>query len=110
MCGVACAFNFKKNISNLRPSLLTMSKKLRHRGPDWSGIFANDNAILAHERLAIVDPISGKQPLYGENNDVVLAVNGEIYNHLNLKKEIDNNYNFKTQSDCEIILALYKTH
>ena len=110
MCGVACAFNLKKDISNLRASLLTMSKKLRHRGPDWSGIFSNDNAILAHERLAIVDPISGKQPLYGENNDVVLAVNGEIYNHLNLKKEIDNNYNFKTQSDCEIILALYKTY
>ncbi len=110
MCGITCAFNLKKDISNLRPSLLAMSKKLRHRGPDWSGIFANDNAIIAHERLAIVDPISGKQPLYGENNDIVLAVNGEIYNHLNLKKEIDNNYNFKTQSDCEIILALYKTH
>ena len=66
MCGVACAFNLKKDISNLRTSLLTMSKKLRHRGPDWSGIFSNDNAILAHERLAIVDPMSGKQPLYGE--------------------------------------------
>ena len=87
MCGVACAFNFKKNISNLRPSLLTMSKKLRHRGPDWSGIFANDNAILAHERLAIVDPTSGKQPLISQDGKKIIAVNGEIYNHQILRKK-----------------------
>ena len=108
MCGITCAFDLKEDTANLRPHLLEMSKKLRHRGPDWSGIFSDENAILAHERLAIVDPISGKQPLYSEDNDVVLAVNGEIYNHLHLKKEFKDNYNFKTESDCEIILALYK--
>ena len=110
MCGITCAFDLKEDTTNLRPHLLEMSKKLRHRGPDWSGIFSDENAILAHERLAIVDPISGKQPLYSENNDVVLAVNGEIYNHLHLKKEFKDNYNFKTESDCEIILALYKNY
>ena len=108
MCGITCAFDLKEDAANLRPHLLEMSKKLRHRGPDWSGIFSDENAILAHERLAIVDPVSGKQPLYSEDNDVVLAVNGEIYNHLHLKKEFKDNYNFKTESDCEIILALYK--
>ena len=110
MCGITCAFDLKEDTANLRPHLLEMSKKLRHRGPDWSGIFSDENAILAHERLAIVDPISGKQPLYSEDNDVVLAVNGEIYNHLHLKKEFKDNYNFKTESDCEIILALYKNY
>ena len=110
MCGITCAFDLKEDTANLRPHLLEMSKKLRHRGPDWSGIFSDENAILAHERLAIVDPVSGKQPLYSEDNDVVLAVNGEIYNHLHLKKEFKDNYNFKTESDCEIILALYKNY
>ena len=107
MCGIACAFDLKEDVVSLRPHLLDMSKQLRHRGPDWSGIFSDENAILAHERLAIVDPISGKQPLLSENNDLVLAVNGEIYNHLDLRKEFKEKYNFKTKSDCEIILALY---
>ena len=107
MCGIACAFELKEDVATLRPHLLDMSKLLRHRGPDWSGIFSDKNAILAHERLAIVDPISGKQPLLSENNDLVLAVNGEIYNHLDLRKEFKEKYNFKTKSDCEIILALY---
>ena len=110
MCGITCAFDLKEDVSILRPHLLEMSKKIRHRGPDWSGIFSNENAILAHERLAIVDPISGKQPLYSQDNDVVLAVNGEIYNHFHLKKEFKDNYHFKTESDCEIILALYKNY
>ena len=110
MCGITCAFDLKEDTANLRPHLLEMSKKLRHRGPDWSGIFSDENAILAHERLAIVDPVSGKQPLYSQDNNVVLAVNGEIYNHLHLKKEFKDNYNFKTESDCEIILALYKNY
>ena len=110
MCGIACAFNLEANTLDLRPRLLEMSKKLRHRGPDWSGIYSDGNVILAHERLAIVDPISGKQPLYGDNGDVVLAVNGEIYNHLFLKEEFKDVYNFKTQSDCEIILALYNKY
>ena len=108
MCGITCAFDLKQKSNVLRPQILSMSRKLRHRGPDWSGIFSNENAIMAHERLAIVDPISGNQPLYSENNDAVLAINGEIYNHLDLKKDFKDKYKFKTDSDCEIILALYK--
>ena len=87
-----------------------MSKKIRHRGPDWSGIFSNEKAILAHERLAIVDPASGKQPLFSSDGKLVLAANGEIYNHLDLKKELVNEYQFKTNSDCEVILALYEKY
>jgi len=85
-----------------------MAKCIRHRGPDWSGVFSNEKAILAHERLAIVDPISGKQPLFSEDGKLVLAANGEIYNHLKLRDQLTINYNFQTNSDCEIILALYK--
>ena len=85
-----------------------MSKLLRHRGPDWSGIYSSENAIMAHERLAIVDPKSGKQPLYSPDKKIILAANGEIYNHLELRKQLNNKYEFNTQSDCEIILALYK--
>ena len=110
MCGITCAFDLKEDSSVMRPQLLEMSKKLRHRGPDWSGIYSDNNAILSHERLAIVDPASGKQPLYGQNDDVVLAVNGEIYNHLTLKEEFEGNYNFRTESDCEVILALYEKY
>ena len=108
MCGIVCAFDIKENVDVLRPQLLEMSKKIRHRGPDWSGIFANDNAVIAHERLAIVDPTSGKQPLFSSNNKLVLAANGEIYNHQELRKQLNGKYNFKTQSDCEVILALYQ--
>ncbi|MCL4113152.1 UNVERIFIED_CONTAM: hypothetical protein GTU68_065788 [Idotea baltica] len=85
-----------------------MSKNIRHRGPDWSGIFDNDKALIAHERLAIVDPVSGKQPLFSENKNLVLAANGEIYNHRELRKQVEGKYNFQTESDCEIILALYQ--
>ena len=105
MCGIVCAFETKAK-KNIRSKVLEMSKKIRHRGPDWSGIFSNDNAILSHERLSIVDPSSGKQPLYSEDNRYVLAANGEIYNHQELRKEFPN-YEFSTKSDCEIILALY---
>ena len=108
MCGIACIFNFNKNIESQRSAALEMSKKLRHRGPDWSGIYTSKNAILAHERLAIVDPTSGKQPLFGSKDKLILAANGEIYNHLELRKKFSNNYKFKTNSDCEIILALYE--
>lgn len=88
--------------------MLEMSKKVRHRGPDWSGIYADDRAILAHERLAIVDPASGKQPLLSEDGRLVLAANGEIYNHRDLRKQFEGRYNFRTASDCEVILALYR--
>jgi len=108
MCGIVCAFNLKQPSEKLRPQLLAMSKKIRHRGPDWSGIFNNNNAIMVHERLAIVDPTSGKQPLYSEDNNLVLAANGEIYNHVELRKQYEGSYNFQTQSDCEVILSLYK--
>ncbi|NJB72599.1 asparagine synthase (glutamine-hydrolysing) [Saonia flava] len=108
MCGIVCAFDVKESTEALRPQLLEMSKKVRHRGPDWSGIYSDDKAILAHERLAIVDPASGKQPLLSENGKLVLAANGEIYNHMELRKQFEGTYNFKTESDCEVILALYQ--
>lgn len=92
----------------MRPQVLKMSKKLRHRGPDWSGIFTSPNAILAHERLSIVDPASGKQPLFSKDRKLVLAVNGEIYNHREIRKRYEKSYEFLTQSDCEVILALYR--
>lgn len=108
MCGIVCAFDLKETAEKLRPQLLSMSKCIRHRGPDWSGIFNDENSIIAHERLAIVDPTSGKQPLFSEDENLVLAVNGEIYNHQELRKQFEGRYHFKTQSDCEVILALYQ--
>jgi len=108
MCGIVCAFDLKQKAEDLRPQVLEMSKKIRHRGPDWSGIYDNDKAILSHERLAIVDPASGKQPLFSEDKKLVLAANGEIYNHRELRKQFEGKYNFQTESDCEIILALYQ--
>mgnify|MGYP000704448173 CR=1 FL=1 len=108
MCGIVCAFNLKGNNDEIRSNVLKMSQKVRHRGPDWSGIYSSKNAILAHERLAIVDPTSGKQPILSEDGLKVIAVNGEIYNHKNLKKTFTSSYNFRTESDCEVILALYE--
>lgn len=107
MCGIVCAFDLKQGAEELRGQLLEMSKKIRHRGPDWSGIYCGDKAILAHERLAIVDPTSGKQPLFSEDKNLVLAANGEIYNHQDIRKSFEGKYNFQTESDCEVILALY---
>ena len=108
MCGIVCAFDLKQKSEELRPQILEMSKKIRHRGPDWSGIYSDEKAILAHERLAIVDPASGKQPLYSEDKKLILAANGEIYNHRELRKQFEGRYTFQTESDCEIILALYR--
>ena len=108
MCGIVCAFDLKQDFNELRPQILEMSKKVRHRGPDWSGIHCESKAILAHERLSIVDPTSGKQPLYSTDKKIILAVNGEIYNHRELRKQFEGNYSFKTESDCEVILPLYK--
>src|SRR5210317_247288 len=108
MCGIVCAFNLKGNNNEIRSNVLKMSQKVRHRGPDWSGIYSSKNAILAHERLAIVDPTSGKQPILSEDSLKVIAVNGEIYNHKNLKNTLTSSYNFRTESDCEVILALYE--
>ena len=107
MCGIVGAFDLKPFSSEkLRSQVLEMSKRIRHRGPDWSGIFTGEKAILAHERLAIVDPISGSQPLFSPDGKVVLAVNGEIYNHQQLRNTLPH-YDFTTQSDSEVILALY---
>ncbi|MDO9633819.1 MAG: asparagine synthase B [Paludibacter sp.] len=108
MCGIVCAFDIKHDTAVLRPQVLKMSKRIRHRGPDWSGVYSNDKAILAHERLSIVDPKSGKQPLYSKDGKLVLAVNGEIYNHQEIRKSFEGKYEFLTQSDCEVILALYR--
>ena len=108
MCGIIGVFDLKQSSIELRPGVLVMSKKIRHRGPDWSGIFCCDKAILAHERLAIVDPVSGAQPLISEDGNLILTVNGEIYNHLELRKQLKQDYHFRTKSDCEVILALYR--
>ena len=108
MCGIVCAFDLKQSVDEVRPQILEMSKRLRHRGPDWSGIFNCDKAILAHERLAIVDPTSGKQPIISPSGKLILAANGEIYNHRELRAPYESSYAFKTQSDCEVILALYE--
>lgn len=108
MCGIVCAFEMKETTEELRPRILEMARCIRHRGPDWSGIYDSDQAILAHERLAIVDPTSGKQPLYNSDGSLILAANGEIYNHLQIRKEFPD-YPFQTKSDCEVILALYES-
>ena len=107
MCGIVCMFGNNTEVKNLRQDVLEMSKKVRHRGPDWSGNYSNDKIIFAHERLAIVDPKSGKQPLCSVDGKLILAANGEIYNHKELRPLVSG-YNFLTESDCEIILALYR--
>ncbi|MBL6654897.1 MAG: asparagine synthase B [Flavobacteriaceae bacterium] len=109
MCGIVCAFNIKGDKEVVRANVLKMAQRLRHRGPDWSGIYSDDNAILAHERLAIVDPTSGKQPIVSQDGKKIIAVNGEIYNHQTLRKSFLNSYNFKTQSDCEVLIPLYES-
>ncbi|MUJ20803.1 asparagine synthase B [Aliivibrio fischeri] len=108
MCSIFGILDIKSDPTPLRTTALEMSKKLRHRGPDWSGIYSSDKAILAHERLAIVGLNSGAQPLYSEDKKHILAVNGEIYNHKELREKYADNYTFQTDSDCEVILALYR--
>jgi asparagine synthase (glutamine-hydrolysing) len=120
MCGIVGIFrsatqgdaclskSVKEQTHQQREKALKMSQKIRHRGPDWSGIYCGGSAILAHERLSIVDPESGGQPLYSPDGKQVLAVNGEIYNHQEIRRLYAGNYEFKTGSDCEVILALYR--
>ncbi len=108
MCGIVSIFNIHEQTPELRQKALQMSGKLRHRGPDWSGIYCGGTAILAHERLAIVDPESGRQPLFSPDKKQVLAVNGEIYNHREIRSRYKDKYQFQTGSDCEVILALYR--
>ncbi|MCH4148675.1 MAG: asparagine synthase B [Prevotella sp.] len=108
MCGIVAIFNIQSQTPELRQKVLYMSQKIRHRGPDWSGIYCGGSAILAHERLSIVDPESGRQPLYSPDKKQVLAVNGEIYNHQEIRERYQGSYQFQTGSDCEVILALYR--
>jgi asparagine synthase (glutamine-hydrolysing) len=118
MCGFVGCFDLNSGSKpineglkeELRNQVLEMSKKIRHRGPDWSGVYTGENAILSHERLSIVDPLSGKQPLISDDGKIILAANGEIYNHKEIRKEFEGKYNFKTFSDCEVIIPLYKTY
>ena len=110
MCGIVGIFDIKEQSSELRNKALRMSQKIRHRGPDWSGIYCGGHAILCHERLSIVDPQSGKQPLYSPDGRQVLAVNGEIYNHQAIRQATSADYEYQTGSDCEVILALYRAH
>ena len=107
MCGIAAILGISEPTPQLRQQALLMSKKIRHRGPDWSGIYTGGSAILAHERLSIVDPESGRQPLFSPDGKQVLAVNGEIYNHQDLRRRFAGRYQFQTGSDCEVVLALY---
>jgi asparagine synthase (glutamine-hydrolysing) len=108
MCGIVAILNIKEQTHELRRKALKMSQKIRHRGPDWSGIHCGGSAILAHERLSIVDPESGGQPLYSPDRKQVLAVNGEIYNHQEIRRRFAGQYEFQTGSDCEVVLALYR--
>ncbi|MCR5289102.1 MAG: asparagine synthase B [Treponema sp.] len=116
MCGFVGAFDLQSGAlpveeglkQELRERVISMSRKIRHRGPDWSGVYADENAILSHERLAIVDPLSGKQPLVSVDGTVILAVNGEIYNHKQIRERYKDTYAFKTNSDCEVIIPLYQ--
>lgn len=108
MCGFVGIFGSSSDAQAMRAKALKMSSKIRHRGPDWSGVFSNEHCVLAHERLAIVDPLSGGQPLYSPDGKLVLAVNGEIYNHQSIRDRLAGKYDFQTGSDCEVILALYQ--
>jgi len=109
MCSILGILDLQSDRDTLRKQALQLSRLMRHRGPDWSGIYASEDAILAHERLSIVDLMSGAQPLYTADGQVALAVNGEIYNHRELRAEFPN-YDFQTESDCEVILALYEEY
>jgi asparagine synthase (glutamine-hydrolysing) len=108
MCGIVGVFDLKTDAQELRPQVLEQSKKVRHRGPDWSGIYCGQKAIIAHERLSIVDPESGGQPLYSKDKKLILGVNGEIYNHRAIREQTKDKYEYQTGSDCEVILALYQ--
>ena len=118
MCGFVGCFDLSSGSmpigeglkEELRSRVLEMSKRIRHRGPDWSGVYTGENAILSHERLSIVDPLSGKQPLVSDDGKIILAANGEIYNHKLLRSEFAETYAFKTGSDCEVIIPLYKKY
>ena len=107
ICGVLSILDIKDDPKKMRDQALVQVKRLRHRGPDWNGIYADDDVVMAHERLSIVDVDSGEQPLFSDDGQIILCVNGEIYNHQKIRKDFEGQYNFLTQSDCEIIIPLY---
>jgi len=109
MCGILAALGCIDVSQAKRARILELSRRLRHRGPDWSGISHHGNCFLAHQRLAIVDPTSGNQPLYNEDRTIVVTVNGEIYNHEELRKKLGS-HKFRTRSDCEVIAHLYEAY
>lgn len=108
MCGVFAILDSQTDPSSGRELALRQARLLRHRGPDWSGVFVDERAVLAHERLAIVDVLHGAQPLTSPDGALVLAVNGEIYDHHLLREGLD--WDFQTDSDCEVLLPLYAAH
>ena len=110
MCSILGVFDLRPgaDLQPLRPLALSLSARQRHRGPDWSGVHAEANALLVHERLAIVDPAGGAQPIHSADGELALAVNGEIYNHRELERRLAKPYGFQTGSDCEVINALYR--
>lgn len=110
MCGIVGIFGEGVGTSERRKEVLKMSQKIRHRGPDWSGIYCCDGAIMSHERLSIIDPQSGGQPLKNASGDIILTVNGEIYNHKSIREEFEGTYEFQTGSDCEAIIPLYEKY
>lgn len=111
MCGILALFGLKNVAGAQRQEIVDTAKLLRHRGPDWSGVYCHGGTVIAHERLAIVDPDSGDQPLFNEAGDIVLGVNGEIYNHIELREKLEarapGKHKFLTKSDCEVLLHLY---
>ncbi|KAH7125405.1 asparagine synthetase [Dendryphion nanum] len=109
MCGIFACYRHP-DVQKFKPTALKMGKAVRHRGPDWSGNWIANDTILVHERLSIVGVDSGAQPLVSEDESISLAVNGEIYNHRILRKGLKTPYNFKTHSDCEVIIPLYLEH
>lgn len=108
MCGIFCCYNYQGDLAAYRPKAIACSKRQRHRGPDWSGCYMAQDSVLVHERLAIVGVDTGAQPLVSEDGKIVLAVNGEIYNHVALRKGLKTQPKFKTHSDCEVIMYLVR--
>lgn len=108
MCGILAVHGLEKPSTD-RAHFIALSKRLRHRGPDWSGCYVGKNSILVHERLAIVGVDTGAQPLISEDGKIILAVNGEIYNHIALRATVGPDVKFKTNSDCEVIIPLVST-
>jgi asparagine synthase (glutamine-hydrolysing) len=117
MCGILAVLNSPEDPDELRARVVTLAKLVRHRGPDWSGVHLQLNVenngrqfvnVLAHERLGIVDPEGGAQPLLNETGNVGLSINGEIYNHEELEKSLKDQHRFATRSDCEVIVHLYE--